>query len=172
MAPQDSAQTDFGFKKVPSREKAARVADVFHSVANKYDLMNDLMSLGIHRLWKRLTVEIAEVRPGHKILDLAGGTGDLAIKFSELTGEHGEVVLSDINASMLQIGRDRMVDAGCAGNSRFAQADAELLPFPDNAFDIVSIGFGLRNVTNKENALAAIYRVLKPGGKLLVLEFS
>ncbi|NND38596.1 MAG: bifunctional demethylmenaquinone methyltransferase/2-methoxy-6-polyprenyl-1,4-benzoquinol methylase UbiE [Pseudomonadales bacterium] len=172
IAPQDSAQTDFGFKKVPSREKAARVADVFHSVANKYDLMNDLMSLGIHRLWKRLTVEIAEVRPGYRILDLAGGTGDLAIKFSELTGEHGEVVLSDINASMLQIGRDRMVDAGCAGNSRFAQADAESLPFPENSFDIVSIGFGLRNVTNKENALAAIYHVLKPGGKLLVLEFS
>ncbi|MGB5324743.1 MAG: bifunctional demethylmenaquinone methyltransferase/2-methoxy-6-polyprenyl-1,4-benzoquinol methylase UbiE [Pseudomonadales bacterium] len=168
----DDARTHFGYREVPRGEKAGRVAGVFHSVAGKYDLMNDLMSLGIHRLWKRLTVELAEVRPGYRVLDLAGGTGDLAIKFSELVGEQGEVILSDINPSMLVIGRDRMVDAGCAGNSTYVQADAELLPFPDNSFDIISIGFGLRNVTNKDNALRAMARALKPGGKLLVLEFS
>lgn len=171
-ASEQAGKTHFGFTEVPRAEKAGRVAGVFDSVANKYDLMNDLMSFGIHRLWKRLTVELAEVRPGHSVLDLAGGTGDLAIRFSQLVGERGEVVLSDINASMLEIGRDRMIDAGCAGNSRCAQANAEVLPFGNNRFDIVSIGFGLRNVTNKDMALREMLRVLKPGGKLLVLEFS
>jgi len=164
--------THFGYEQVPVGDKAERVAGVFHSVAGKYDLMNDLMSLGIHRLWKRYTVELSAVRKGHNVLDLAGGTGDLALKFSRLVGESGEVILSDINASMLGIGRDRLTDKGCSGNINYVQADAQTLPFADNHFDCVTIGFGLRNVTNKDQALQSIYRVLKPGGKLLVLEFS
>ncbi|MFB0975750.1 MAG: bifunctional demethylmenaquinone methyltransferase/2-methoxy-6-polyprenyl-1,4-benzoquinol methylase UbiE [Tolumonas sp.] len=164
--------THFGFKTVSETEKEHLVADVFHSVADKYDLMNDLMSLGIHRLWKRFTIDCAGVRPGQKILDLAGGTGDLTAKFSRLTGENGEVVLADINDSMLKVGREKLRNRGLVNNIRYVQANAENLPFPDNHFDLITIGFGLRNVTHKEQALASMYRALKPGGRLLVLEFS
>lgn len=164
--------TDFGFRQVPRSQKASQVADVFHSVAGKYDLMNDLMSMGIHRLWKRFTIELSGVRPGHKVLDIAGGTGDLTMKFSDLVGPSGKVVLADINASMLEVGRDRLIDRGYASNIEYVQADAEYLPFPDNSFNAVSIAFGLRNVTDKDQALRDMTRVLKPGGKLLVLEFS
>ena len=164
--------THFGYQNVPESEKAGKVAEVFHSVAAKYDLMNDLMSAGIHRLWKRFTIELSGVRPGNRVLDIAGGTGDLTRQFSRLVGPAGEVVLADINASMLKVGRDRLLDLGAAGNIRFVQADAEKLPFPDNHFDVVTIAFGLRNVTHKEDALRSMLRVLKPGGRLLVLEFS
>lgn len=164
--------TDFGYKKVNVEEKAGKVAEVFHSVASNYDLMNDLMSGGIHRLWKRVTIEMSGVRPGHKVLDIAGGTGDLAAKFSRIVGSEGTVVLADINDSMLKVGRDRLVDRGITENVRFSQADAQYLPFPDNTFDVITIAFGLRNVTDKDMALRSMLRVLKPGGKLLVLEFS
>lgn len=164
--------TDFGYKKVNVEEKAGKVAEVFHSVASNYDLMNDLMSGGIHRLWKRVTIEMSGVRPGHKVLDIAGGTGDLAAKFSRIVGPEGTVVLADINDSMLKVGRDRLVDRGITENVRFSQADAQYLPFPDNTFDVITIAFGLRNVTDKDMALRSMLRVLKPGGKLLVLEFS
>tara|TARA_R110001599_G_scaffold19914_1_gene75819 strand:- start:1 stop:795 length:795 start_codon:yes stop_codon:yes gene_type:complete len=164
--------THFGFQTVAESEKAQRVADVFHSVAARYDLMNDLMSGGIHRLWKRFTIELSGVRPGNKVLDIAGGTGDLTRRFSKLVGPGGEVVLADINDSMLKVGRDRLLDLGIAGNVRFVQADAEALPFPDNHFDCITIAFGLRNVTHKDRAIASMLRVLKPGGRLLVLEFS
>ncbi|MCB1667970.1 MAG: bifunctional demethylmenaquinone methyltransferase/2-methoxy-6-polyprenyl-1,4-benzoquinol methylase UbiE [Porticoccaceae bacterium] len=168
----DEKTTDFGYKKVPVGEKAGKVADVFHSVAAKYDLMNDLMSGGIHRLWKRFTIELSGVRAGQKVLDIAGGTGDLTAKFSRLVGVNGEVVLADINDSMLKVGRDKLLDSGICGNVRFAQADAQHLPFPDNTFDCITIAFGLRNVTDKDMALRSMHRVLKPGGRLLVLEFS
>lgn len=164
--------THFGFKQVDSSEKVNLVADVFHSVAAKYDIMNDVMSLGIHRLWKRFTIDCSGVRSGQKILDLAGGTGDLSAKFSRLVGASGKVVLADINGSMLQVGRDKLRDMGIVGNIETVQANAECLPFPDNFFDVVTIAFGLRNVTNKDAALKSIFRVLKPGGRLLVLEFS
>ena len=164
--------THFGFKQVPTEEKAGKVAEVFHSVAAKYDLMNDLMSLGIHRLWKRFTIEKSGVRRGWRVLDIAGGTGDLAAKFSEIVGPEGEVVLADINDSMLRVGRSRLTDRGIIGNIRYAQANAECLPFPDNHFDLITIAFGLRNVTDKGKALASMLRILKPGGRLLVLEFS
>lgn len=164
--------TDFGYQKVPLEEKKQRVAGVFHSVAAKYDVMNDLMSLGIHRLWKRYTIELSGVRRGHRVLDLAGGTGDLAQRFARMVGDTGEVVLADINESMLRQGRDRLVDAGVVGNLRYVQANAEHLPFPDSHFDCITIAFGLRNVTDKAAALASMYRVLKPGGRVLVLEFS
>jgi demethylmenaquinone methyltransferase/2-methoxy-6-polyprenyl-1,4-benzoquinol methylase len=164
--------TDFGYKKVNVEEKAGKVAEVFHSVAGNYDLMNDLMSGGIHRLWKRVTIEMSGVRPGHSVLDIAGGTGDLAAKFSRIVGPEGTVVLADINDSMLKVGRDRLVDRGISDNVRFSQADAQYLPFPDNTFDVITIAFGLRNVTDKDMALRSMLRVLKPGGKLLVLEFS
>jgi demethylmenaquinone methyltransferase/2-methoxy-6-polyprenyl-1,4-benzoquinol methylase len=164
--------THFGFEQVAVEKKAERVAEVFHSVAAKYDLMNDLMSGGIHRLWKRFTIEAAAVRPGHKILDIAGGTGDLSYQFAKLVGKDGQVILADINASMLNVGRDRLIDRGVAGNIQFAQADAQYLPFPDNTFDCITIAFGLRNVTDKDLALRSMLRVLKPGGRLLVLEFS
>ncbi|WP_097459005.1 bifunctional demethylmenaquinone methyltransferase/2-methoxy-6-polyprenyl-1,4-benzoquinol methylase UbiE [Mangrovitalea sediminis] len=164
--------THFGYRQVPVDEKAKRVADVFHSVAGKYDLMNDLMSMGIHRLWKRFTIELSGVRKGHRVLDIAGGTGDLTKRFSELVGDTGEVVLADINDSMLKVGRSRLIDEGYAGNIEYVQADAEHLPFPDSSFNVVSIAFGLRNVTDKDQALREMTRVLKPGGKLLVLEFS
>ncbi|WP_024872303.1 bifunctional demethylmenaquinone methyltransferase/2-methoxy-6-polyprenyl-1,4-benzoquinol methylase UbiE [Tolumonas lignilytica] len=167
-----SDNTHFGFKTVPETEKEQLVADVFHSVAEKYDLMNDLMSFGIHRLWKRFTIDCASVRPGQKVLDLAGGTGDLTAKFSRLVGETGEVVLADINDSMLKVGREKLRNLGLVNNIRYVQANAENLPFPDNYFDLITIGFGLRNVTHKELALASMYRALKPGGRLLVLEFS
>ncbi|MFO7602583.1 MAG: bifunctional demethylmenaquinone methyltransferase/2-methoxy-6-polyprenyl-1,4-benzoquinol methylase UbiE [Gammaproteobacteria bacterium] len=164
--------THFGFTDVSWDEKAAKVAEVFHSVAGKYDLMNDLMSMGIHRVWKRYTIELATVTPGMRILDLAGGTGDLAAKFSRLVGADGQVVLADINASMLQVGRARMADMGLTGNLEHAQVNAECLPFPDNYFDRITIAFGLRNVTDKDAALRSMLRVLKPGGMCMVLEFS
>ncbi len=164
--------THFGFEQVATGEKQGKVAEVFHSVAAKYDLMNDLMSLGIHRLWKRFTIEKSGVRRGWKVLDIAGGTGDLAAKFSEIVGSEGEVVLADINDSMLKVGRSRLIDRGIVGNVRYAQANAEMLPFPDNHFDLITIAFGLRNVTDKDKAIASMFRILKPGGRLLVLEFS
>ena len=164
--------TDFGFQKVKAGEKADRVAEVFHSVAGKYDLMNDLMSGGVHRLWKLFTIEMAAVRPGQTILDIAGGTGELAAKFSRLTGPTGTVVLADINAAMLRVGRDKLLDRGLSQNLCFTQADAQYLPFPDHSFDCITIAFGLRNVTDKALALRSMLRVLKPGGRLLVLEFS
>jgi demethylmenaquinone methyltransferase/2-methoxy-6-polyprenyl-1,4-benzoquinol methylase len=168
----ETKTTHFGYQQVPEEEKAGRVAQVFHSVADKYDLMNDLMSLGIHRLWKRFTIELSGVRGGQRVLDLAGGTGDLAARFSRMVGPAGEVVLCDINDSMLRVGRERLADRGAVGNIRYVQADAEALPYPDNHFDCITIAFGLRNVTHKEAALASMNRVLKPGGRLLVLEFS
>ena len=168
----DEKTTHFGYETVRTEEKAGRVREVFDSVANKYDLMNDLMSFGIHRLWKRQTVELSGVHRDHRVLDLAAGTGDLSARFSGLVGPEGLVVFSDINASMLEQGRERMLNEGRVGNLRYVQADAQYLPFPDNHFDCVTIGFGLRNVTDKQLALDAIYRVIKPGGRLLVLEFS
>lgn len=164
--------THFGYQQVPVMEKASRVAGVFHSVADKYDVMNDVMSFGVHRLWKRLTIDAAGAKQGSKVLDLAGGTGDLASKFARIVGQTGKVVLSDINASMLENGRKRLTDLGIAGNIEYVQANAECLPFADNSFDIVTMAFGLRNVTDKDSALGSIFRVLKPGGRLLVLEFS
>jgi demethylmenaquinone methyltransferase/2-methoxy-6-polyprenyl-1,4-benzoquinol methylase len=164
--------THFGYQQVPKEEKVKKVAEVFHSVAAKYDLMNDLMSLGIHRLWKRYTIEMSGVRRGQRVLDIAGGTGDLTAQFSKLVGREGQVILADINNSMLEVGRRRLVDRGIVGNVEYAQANAECLPFPDNYFDCITIAFGLRNVTDKEKALASMHRVLKPGGRLLVLEFS
>ncbi len=164
--------THFGFQHVRKEEKAGKVADVFHSVASKYDVMNDLMSLGIHRIWKKLTIESSGVRPGHKVLDIAGGTGDLTMQFAKRVGEQGQVILADINSSMLEVGRDRLLDQGYGSNIQFVQANAETLPFPDNYFNCVSIAFGLRNVTDKDKALRSMTRVLKPGGRLLVLEFS
>jgi demethylmenaquinone methyltransferase/2-methoxy-6-polyprenyl-1,4-benzoquinol methylase len=164
--------THFGYKDVAVDDKADLVKEVFDSVASRYDIMNDLMSGGMHRLWKRYTIKHANARPGHVILDLAGGTGDLAREFARIVGERGRVVLADINAAMLEHGRRRLVDAGIAGNVELAQVDAEILPFADNTFDRVSIAFGLRNITNKEAALAEMLRVLKPGGKVLILEFS
>ena len=148
--------TQFGYKSVPESQKAQKVAEVFHSVAAKYDLMNDLMSGGIHRLWKRFTIELSGARQGNRILDIAGGTGDLTRQFSRIVGPTGEVVLADINASMLKVGRDKLLDKGVAGNVKFVQADAEKLPFPDNHFDVVTIAFGLRNVTHKEDAIASM----------------
>ncbi|WP_205912277.1 bifunctional demethylmenaquinone methyltransferase/2-methoxy-6-polyprenyl-1,4-benzoquinol methylase UbiE [Salinimonas iocasae] len=165
-------QTDFGFQQVEKSQKASLVANVFDSVAAKYDVMNDLMSFGVHRLWKRYTIDCAGVRTGHKVLDIAGGTGDLTAKFSRLVGPTGSVTLADINLSMLKVGRDKLRDQGLVNNIEYVQADAEALPFPDNSFDVVTMAFGLRNVTEKQNALNSIYRVLKPGGRLLVLEFS
>ncbi|MCX7627351.1 MAG: bifunctional demethylmenaquinone methyltransferase/2-methoxy-6-polyprenyl-1,4-benzoquinol methylase UbiE [Methylophilaceae bacterium] len=163
-------ETHFGFQTIDEEEKAHKVGAVFHSVARRYDLMNDVMSVGLHRLWKRFTVEISGVRPGAKVLDVAGGSGDLARLFVHKVGPHGQVILTDINASMLNVGRDRLIDAGLL--VPIVQCDAENLPFPDNVFDRVSVGFGLRNMTHKERALKEMQRVLKPGGCLLVLEFS
>lgn len=168
----DKSTTHFGFKEIPRHEKSQRVADVFESVAHKYDLMNDLMSLGMHRLWKKFTLEQSNIRNGQFILDIAGGTGDLAKEFAKKVGKEGLVVLADINDKMLQQGRTRLTDQGLVGNITFIQADAEQLPFPDNYFDCITIAFGLRNVTNKALALNSMYRVLKPGGKCLILEFS
>ncbi len=164
--------THFGYQEVPVEDKVQRVAGVFHSVADKYDLMNDLMSMGVHRLWKRFTVHASGVKRGSKVLDIAGGTGDLTLKFSKLVGSTGQVVLADINASMLNVGRDRLTDSGIVDNIDYVQANAESLPFPDNSFDCITIAFGLRNVTDKDAALCSMYRVLKPGGRLLILEFS
>jgi demethylmenaquinone methyltransferase/2-methoxy-6-polyprenyl-1,4-benzoquinol methylase len=164
--------THFGYKTVRTEDKQQKVAEVFHSVAAKYDLMNDLMSFGVHRLWKRFAITLSGVRRGQRVLDIAGGTGDLAKVFSREVGPSGRVVLSDINESMLNVGRDRLLDAGCT-NVDFILANAETLaPFADESFDLLTISFGLRNVTDKDAALRAMYRVLKPGGRLLVLEFS
>jgi demethylmenaquinone methyltransferase / 2-methoxy-6-polyprenyl-1,4-benzoquinol methylase len=163
-------QTHFGFQNVDEREKAKRVRGVFDSVAPKYDLMNDLMSLGLHRAWKAYTVLVADLRPGQRVLDIAGGTGDLAQAFAKKVGSEGMVVHTDINASMLRVGRDRLLDAGLVLPT--VVCDAEKLPFETESFDRVSVGFGLRNMTHKDRALAEMHRVLKPGGKLLVLEFS
>lgn len=164
--------THFGYKEVPEDEKVRMVGGVFHSVAARYDLMNDLMSGGIHRIWKRVAIELSGVRPGQQILDVAGGTGDLTSRFSREVGPTGKVFLSDINSSMLGTGRDRLLDEGVCGNVEFVLADAEALPFRDASFDCVTIAFGLRNVTHKDRALESMLRVLKPGGRLLVLEFS
>ncbi len=164
--------THFGYKNVKEDQKEDLVAEVFHSVASKYDAMNDLMSGGVHRIWKRFTIEVSGVRAGHKVLDIAGGTGDLAGKFSQLVGNTGQVVLADINESMLQVGRDKLTNQGICGNIEYVQANAEHLPFTDNSFDCITIAFGLRNVTHKDSALDSMLRVLKPGGRLLILEFS
>jgi len=164
--------THFGYRTVDSDDKAGLVREVFDSVASRYDLMNDLMSLGIHRLWKRIAIELAGVRAGQHILDLASGTGDLADRFADLVGPSGLVLMTDVNATMLDIGRDRMVDRGHTGNLAYAQIDAETLPLPADSIDVVTIAFGLRNVTAKEKALAEMFRVLRPGGRALVLEFS
>ncbi|MEC9362282.1 bifunctional demethylmenaquinone methyltransferase/2-methoxy-6-polyprenyl-1,4-benzoquinol methylase UbiE [Sinimarinibacterium flocculans] len=163
--------THFGYEQVPAGEKQSRVAGVFSSVARRYDLMNDLMSMGIHRLWKRFAVDLAGVRPGETVLDVAGGTGDLTKAFRRAAGPQGQVILSDINAAMLGEGRRRLIDAGVSGVP-LVQANAECLPFADASFDCITIGFGLRNVTDKDAALRSMRRCLKPGGRLLVLEFS
>jgi demethylmenaquinone methyltransferase/2-methoxy-6-polyprenyl-1,4-benzoquinol methylase len=164
--------TDFGFQKVAVGEKARHVRGVFDSVVADYDLMNDVMSLGIHRLWKRITIGIANIRPGEHVLDLAGGTGDLTRLIAVKVGPPGGVVLSDINDAMIRAGRTRLLDQGIAGNVDYVQADAEKLPFPDNSFDCITMAFGLRNVTRIQAALESMYRVLKPAGRLLILEFS
>lgn len=164
--------THFGFQSVAWEDKEKKVGQVFSSVANRYDLMNDLMSMGIHRLWKRYTVELSHVRAGDQILDLAGGSGDLTRLLSQKTGPSGCVYLADINAEMLSVGRDKLLNLGLAANIRFVQANAECLPFQDNAFDCMTMGFGLRNVTDKDKALRSLYRVCKPGGKVMILEFS
>lgn len=175
MSSQDNLtddSTDFGYERVKTAEKAGRVREVFDSVAAQYDLMNDLMSGGLHRLWKRFTIELSAVRSGQTVLDIAGGTGDLAAKFSKLVGADGKVILADINAAMLSVGRDRLIDKGALSNIDVVQADAQFLPFEDNSIDCITIAFGLRNVTDKAKALRSMHRVLKPGGRLLVLEFS
>jgi demethylmenaquinone methyltransferase/2-methoxy-6-polyprenyl-1,4-benzoquinol methylase len=165
-------KVDFGYEKVAWGDKAQRVHSVFASVAGKYDVMNDLMSFGVHRLWKQFTLSLTGLRPGQRALDVAGGTGDLAAGMLRQVGKSGRVVLSDVNAAMLEIGRDRLLDQGFSGNVECTIADAENLPFKDNSFDCVTIGFGLRNVTDKVAALKSMHRVLKTGGQLLVLEFS
>ena len=170
--PSQSAKVDFGYQEVPAAEKAQRVRAVFDSVADKYDLMNDLMSAGVHRLWKRYTLSQTGLRPGQAALDVAGGTGDIAAGMAKQVGANGLVVLSDINAAMLEVGRNRLLDRGLMHNVRFSLANAECLPFEDESFDCVTIAFGLRNVTDKPAALASMRRVLRPGGRLLVLEFS
>lgn len=164
--------THFGFQEVPVEEKKERVAEVFHSVSQNYDLMNDLMSLGIHRLWKRYTIDLLGLRPGEKVLDLASGTADLAMKMSRCVGEKGEVMVTDINPSMLEIARRRMVDAGIINNAHYLIVNAEQIPFADSSFDCVTIGFGLRNVTHIDKALREMCRVVRPGGRVVVLEFS
>jgi demethylmenaquinone methyltransferase/2-methoxy-6-polyprenyl-1,4-benzoquinol methylase len=166
----DDSKTHFGYREVDEREKATHVAGVFDSVATKYDLMNDLMSGGMHRLWKAFTVRQAAVRPGMRVLDIAGGTGDLARAFAERAGDTGLVVLSDINGAMLGAGRDKLLDKGVM--LPLVQCDAERLPFADDSFDVVTVAFGLRNMTHKDIALAEMRRVIRPGGKVLVLEFS
>jgi len=172
MSSDSPAHTDFGFEQVPRSEKARRVRRVFDSVADRYDLMNDLMSGGAHRAWKRFTLALTRLRHGQRALDVAGGTGDLAAGLAAQVGAGGLVVLADINTSMLHHGRDRLIDRGLVGNIAYVQADAQQLPFHDGSFDCVTIAFGLRNVTDKPAALASMHRVLRPGGQLLVLEFS
>ncbi len=171
MSP-DEQQTHFGFQTVPIQEKQGKVAEVFHSVAQQYDLMNDLMSFGIHRWWKRFTVELSRAKKGQCVLDLAGGSGDLARLLAHAVGPSGQVVLADINASMLARGRDRLIDSGLVQSVHYVQANAECLPFSDNYFDCITMGFGLRNVTDKSAALRSMYQVCRPGGKIMILEFS
>ncbi|OGT38424.1 MAG: bifunctional demethylmenaquinone methyltransferase/2-methoxy-6-polyprenyl-1,4-benzoquinol methylase [Gammaproteobacteria bacterium RIFCSPHIGHO2_12_FULL_38_14] len=170
--PQNNKTTDFGYRHVSPDEKSSLVAEVFHSVANRYDLMNDIMSFGLHRLWKRIAVSEANIRPGQFVLDVASGTGDLVKMMAKEVGPSGKIVMTDINDSMLAIGRDRLIDAGYLNNIVWMQADAEHLPFQDQYFDCITIAFGLRNVTDKTKALTEFYRVLKPGGRLIILEFS
>jgi len=173
MSTKDTQETiDFGFSQVPLQEKVKKVKGVFDSVASNYDVMNDVMSMGIHRLWKQQTIALSGVRPGMTVLDLAGGTGDLSLAMAKKVGKDGTVVLADINESMLRVGRDRLIDAGVGAQVKFNVANAEALSFPDNHFDVVTMAFGLRNVTHKDQALAEIYRVLKPGGQAFILEFS
>jgi len=167
-----NSTTYFGFKQVATEEKVGMVRDVFDSVANQYDVMNDLMSLGIHRLWKRIAVQLSNVREGDSVLDLAGGTGDLTTLFAKRIGKTGKIILADINFAMLRTGRNRLIDQGLLENIAYTQVNAECLPFEDNSFDCVCIAFGLRNVTDKEAALRSMTRVLKPGGRVIVLEFS
>lgn len=164
--------THFGYKQVPTGDKVGMVRNVFDSVADKYDIMNDLMSFGIHRIWKRMAISLSNVREGDRVLDLAGGTGDLTTLYNKRVGRRGRVVLADINRSMLEVGRDRLIDRGLVSNVQYAQVNAEALPFETGSFDCVCIAFGLRNVTEKDKALESMYRVLKPGGRLIVLEFS
>lgn len=166
------ATTHFGYREVPIADKQKLVGHVFSSVAGKYDVMNDLMSFGVHRLWKRFFVATSGVRRGDRVLDLAGGTGDIAALLLSRVGDAGEVVVGDINAAMLNVGRDRLLDRGLLQGLTFAQVNAEALPFPENSFDAVTIAFGLRNVTDKDRALREMHRVLKPGGRVLILEFS
>lgn len=162
----------FGFEQVATKDKVRKVRSVFDSVASNYDVMNDLMSFGIHRIWKKVAIQLANVRNGNQILDLAGGTGDLTTLFEKRVGKEGSIVLADINSEMLRTGRDRLIDRGLVGNIRYTQVNAECLPFADNSFDCVCIAFGLRNVTDKDAALRSMYRVLKPGGHIIILEFS
>lgn len=169
---EDQKTTHFGYEEVPWDEKQERVGSVFRSVATRYDIMNDLMSLGSHRLIKRFTIQLSGLRPGQRILDLAGGTGDFSLQFSNLVGKSGQVVLADINDSMLKVGRDRIINSGKSSNVHVAQVNAENLPFADNTFDCVCIAYGLRNVTNKDLAIESMKKVLKPGGRLVILEFS
>lgn len=164
--------THFGYTSVGWDDKEKKVAEVFHSVAKNYDVMNDLMSLGIHHLWKRYTIELSHVRPGQVVLDLAGGSGDLTRLLCKKVGDSGRVVLADINSAMLNVGRDRLLDEGLYKNIDFVQANAQCLPFVDNNFHCITMGFGLRNVTDKDEALRSMYRVCKPGGKVMILEFS
>ena len=164
--------THFGFKQVAEEDKVNLVRGVFDSVASQYDIMNDFMSFGIHRIWKRVAVQLSNVREGEQVLDLAGGTGDLTTLFSKRVGKNGKIVLADINSEMLRTGRDRLIDRGLIDNITYAQVNAECLPFEDNSFDCVCIAFGLRNVTDKDAALRSMYRVLKPGGRVIILEFS
>ncbi len=169
---QSNKSTDFGYQQVPLEDKVKLVGDVFHSVAKKYDVMNDIMSLGTHRIMKRFTLELSAIRKGQTVLDLAGGTGDFSLHFAPLVGDEGVVVLADINASMLNEGRDRIINKGASNNIVYTQANAEQLPFADNSFDCICIAYGLRNVTDKQAALRSMHKVLKPGGRALVLEFS
>ena len=170
--PEPEESTHFGYQTVSPTEKTRRVGQVFHSVANRYDVMNDLISMGTHRVIKRFTVELSGVRAGQRVLDLAGGTGDFTMRFAPLVGADGHVVLADINDSMLKVGRDRLIDKGITGNVSIAQVNAEKLPFADDSFDCICIAYGLRNVTDKDAALRSMYQSLKPGGRVLVLEFS
>jgi demethylmenaquinone methyltransferase/2-methoxy-6-polyprenyl-1,4-benzoquinol methylase len=173
MSKQSSENTThFGYREVPVEDKADLVGQVFHSVAGKYDLMNDVMSLGTHRIIKRFTVELSALRPGMTVLDLAGGTGDFSLLFAPIVGKDGQVILADINESMVRVGRDRIIDNGACENIQYTLADAENLPFKENTFDCINIAYGLRNVTNKEAALASMFAMTKPGGRTMVLEFS
>ena len=169
---QNKPTIDFGFSDVPIEEKVKKVKGVFDSVASNYDIMNDVMSLGVHRIWKRHTIELSGIRPGNVVLDLAGGTGDLTKAFAKRVGKTGRVILADINENMVRVGRDRLINEGIASNVDYTITNAEALAFPDNTFDLATIAFGLRNVTNKDKALEELYRVLKPGGQLMILEFS